>query len=476
MPLLLMLAILAATATADAIADATGDAPRGAIEATIRGTMEPLEVDLLLRNPTEEWTEVDHEHLVSETRRVRFDNLSSGVYQLRVRGPVNTEQLGTKIVLGRNDTRDTTIDIEPFLVTGRVTLGGTELGNGVIVLRHRELHWRAGIAIADDGTFRAPLWQRGAFTYSIRSLALPTEYAYAVDLDGTASSALNIDIPDGRITGIVRDAKSGAPISGTLVTLQTNLNEREEHVKLTTGPDGRFDFTGIKYGRHTVRIYPPHHLEPAPLLFTLGDNARLRELDVPVDPGRAVPIVVIDHDDHPVANARVFTVSESKLRARITTDEDGRATVAVPSTEAATLFVIPEEGPFGILRVERDQQPGLLQRVQLPPTSSSLLIRALTLTGATLPPFSLLMRYNGELVPPDVAEELTTLHGLQFMTGPDSEAHFQNLPVGSYEFWPYRTPNEAQSIMASADALMAPIQVKVRAGENKIAVRFAAKP
>jgi hypothetical protein len=124
--------------------------------------------------------------------------------------------------------------------------------------------------------------------------------------------------------------------------------------------------------------------------------------------------------------------------------------------------------------VARDPVEGRLQ-VHLPRTSSSLLIRALTTSGATMPPFSLLMRYNGELVPPDVADELTTLQGLQLMTDPNSEAHLQNIPTGTYEFWPYRTESEAQSIMASADALIAPILVKVREGENQIAVKFAAR-
>ena len=88
-----------------------------------------------------------------------------------------------------------------------------------------------------------------------------------------------------------------------------------------------------------------------------------------------------------------------------------------------------------------------------------------------MPPFALLMRFNGELVPPAVADELPIL----LMTGPESEALLENIPSGSYEFWPYRTEDEAQSIVASAAALLAPIQVNVRMGENKIAVKFAGK-
>jgi Carboxypeptidase regulatory-like domain len=463
--LLLLLAVLAATPPTAA--------QHSAIEATIRGTAEPLEVDLLLRNPADQWTEAGHQTLPPETRRVRFDGLGSGVYQLRVRGPVATEQLGTKIGVGNNDIRQITIAIEPYVLTGRVTLGETELGAGHVVLKHRELQWRAAIALGADGTFRAPLWQRGTFDCYVRSPALATDYASTLELDG-APPPLKIEIPDGRITGIVRDARSGAPVEGAIVALRTSLEQREENVKLTTGPDGRFDFTGIKSGRHTVQILPPHHLTPEPIVFSLGGDSRLRQLDVRVDPGRAVAIVAIDEKDHPVANAKVFAVAGSKVRARATTDEDGRATVALPAGETATLFVIPEEGPFGVLPVAPDPVEGRLQ-VHLPRTSSSLLIRASTTSGATMPPFSLLMRYNGELVPPDVADELTTLQGLQLMTDPNSEAHLENIPTGTYEFWPYRTENEAESIMASADALIAPILVNVREGENQIAVKFAAR-
>jgi hypothetical protein len=125
--------------------------------------------------------------------------------------------------------------------------------------------------------------------------------------------------------------------------------------------------------------------------------------------------------------------------------------------------------------VPREQTKGRLP-IYLPRSMSSLRIHAQTTTGETMPPFSLLMRYDGELVPPEVAEALSAVQGLQFMTGPESEANLQNIPSGSYEFWPYRTEDEAQSIAASADALLAPIQVNVRLGENKIVVKFAGKP
>lgn len=460
MPLILLLAMLMT---------AGESAETGAIEATIRGTKQPLEVELLRRTDAEDWTEVQHQSLPADVRQVRFDGLEPGVYQVRVAGPAPTERFATKLVVGRGNTRRTEIDIEPFAIRGKVTLGGTELGAGALFVRHREFHWRSGLPLAADGTFSGTMWQRGAFTYTVRGPALPTEFASAFEIDG--AKRLAIEIPDGRIKGIVRDA-AGAPVAGVVIRLQTSTEGREDHVRLTTGPDGRFDFNGIKYGTQTVRIFPPHHLEPDPLVFDLGTNARQRELDVKLEAGREIAIVVIDRNNDPVANAKVFTVADAKLVARAATDEDGRAAVPVPRGQAATLIVVSEDGPFATHRVAREEVKGRAA-IHLPTVSSSLLIRALTTDGQTMPPLSLLMRFNGELIPVEVAEELAAVQGLQLMTGANSEALLRNIPSGSYEFWPYRSPEEVESIVAAGAGFVAPIQVNVRTGENKIAVKFA---
>lgn len=459
MSLLLMLALLAAVPTVK---------PAGVVEATIHGTKQALEVDLLLRDPNDEWKNVAHRTLPPGTRRVRFEGLGSGVYQVLVRGTQATEQHATKIVIGGGDMRHATIDVEPFVVTGRLTYGGTHLGGGGIMLRNRDFQWRALVRVGADGTFRVPMWQRGTYTCVVRDPALPTPYTRSLEI---AAKPVTIDIPDGRIRGIVRDAKTGAPVDNALILLHTVTANSENNVNVRTSSEGRFDFAGIEHGRQTVRILPPHHLEPAPISFTLDDNARLRELDVPLDSGRSVAVLVIDRENHPAGNAKVFAVSNSQICSRATTDEDGRATVPIPNGETATLFVIAEAGPFGMLRVGREEQRGRIP-IQLPRTTSSLLIRALTTDGRAMPPFSLLMRFNGELVPPEVADELAATQGFELATGAESEAHLAGIPSGSYEFWPYRTEQEAESIVA-AGALFPPIQVDVRSGENKIAVKFA---
>jgi hypothetical protein len=193
-----------------------------------------------------------------------------------------------------------------------------------------------------------------------------------------------------------------------------------------------------------------------------------------LDPGRSVPIVVIDKEHDPIANAKVFVVADSKLRARGTTDEDGRASIPAPAGEPATLFVVAAEGPFAMMHLPVNDEKRRLQ-ISVPSSVSSLRIHAQTTDGTTMPPFSLLMRYNGELIPTEVAEELTAVQGLQLVTDEDSEAHLRNIPSGTYEFWPYRSQAEAEAIVASGSTFLAPIQVDVLTGDNEIAVKFASR-
>ena len=457
---MLLLSILAGTT-----------APQGAIEATIRGSAQTVEVHLLLRDANEQWQEVAHKMLPGSTRDIRFDGLGPGVYQLLVKGALPTERLATKVVLGANDTRVAALTIEPFDFTGHVTIGGVPLGRAELRLRHEELHWRTGVALDQEGKFRAPMWQRGNFSYSVRGGALTMPYSDKIELAGDVFA---LDIPEGRITGIVRDAKSGAVVKGAHVSLQTTAGEDEQHVRLTTDAEGKFDFTGMKYGRHTVTVTAPAYVEPEPIAFELDAKTRLRELDVRLDPGRTIAVLVTDANDDPVAEATVIALAGPRLASRTTTDEGGRAGVAAPAGEDTTLFVAAPHSGFTVVRVPRNAVNDRV-RIALARPSSSLLIHARTTEGTPMPQFSLLMRYNGTLLPAEIGEELSSLQNLALGTDTASDVVLRNIPTGTYEFWPYRTPDEAEAILAVGDDLAAPIRVEVREGENRIGVKFAVR-
>ena len=445
--------------------------PQGsAIEATIRGTDQPLDVVLLLHDG-DAWQQVDRKTLSASIHFVGFSSLQSGVYQVLVRGGTSTEQLATKVVIGDGDTRRAAIVIDPVIVVGHLPAGSS--GPGSIYLRNRDFEWRGAINIQPDGTFRFPLWQRGTFTYAVRSSALTNSYSGTIDLKGLSPIPFRIVSPDGRITGIVRDAKSESPVRGASVALLTNNSGDEHHGSAMTDVDGRFHFDGVRLGRQMIRIISPRHLEPTPVVFDLDPTHTHREVDVRLDPGRQPPVSVFDADDRPVANATLLVVADARRRSRATTDESGSARVALPENEAATLFVIPNEGAFGVLRIDPAENGAV--KIRLLRASASLRIQACTKDGKPMPRFSLLMRYNGAVVPLEVAEELSVVQRLQFVTDETSETNLRKIPPGKYEFWPYRSQEEVESILALSLDIAPPIQVDVHPGENSIAVTFAAR-
>ena len=444
---------------------------RGAIVATVSGST-PLEVTLLLRQD-DEWKEVDRRSLTPSAREVRFEKLPAGVFQILVRGPGSTEQLATKVVIGDGDTRRAQIVVDPMIVTGRLTLGGHAAGPGSISLRHKEFQWHGAVSIAADGSFQFPLWQRGPYIYGVRAAAITTPYAGTVDLEGASPIQLSIDIPDAAINGVVRDAKSGAPVSNASVALQSNSAGEEHHVSVLSDKEGRFYFNGLRFGRHTVRVVSPKYLEPLPIVVDLDATKSRRDLDVPLETGIRTTVVVIDAGNRPVADAALFAVADARRRSRGSTDEKGSALLSLPESGAVTLFAIANEGGFAVVRLERGTEGRVT--LHLLRAASSLRIRASTTDGKPMPRFSMLMRYEGELMPLEVAEELTVSQGLQFTTNEASEMYLQNIPAGRYEFWPFRNMEEAESILAAGSGVTPPIQVDVHAGENSIVVKFAAR-
>jgi hypothetical protein len=130
--------------------------------------------------------------------------------------------------------------------------------------------------------------------------------------------------------------------------------------------------------------------------------------------------------------------------------------------------VVPNEGSLAIRRLRTADEDVL--RVSVPSGSASLEIVMLTTEGAALPDVGLLMRYNGELIPPEVGREIERYLGVALHTDANGTTTLPHIPPGVYEFWPYRSEGEAASIVAAA--LAAPINVNVVTGPNKATVRF----
>jgi len=452
---------------------AANTAATSSIHATIHGTNDPLIVSLLQPDPVGAWHEITHRRIPASQRQIDFDGLAAGVYQVRVQRADGYEQAGTKIIAGAGEKREAEIAIDPVELSGSVHLADMPLTKAVIGLRHSELQWQVAIPVGNDGTFRTRLWQRGSFDYRILSPALAIPYHHMVTFKGGEPIRWDLRLPDRRVVGIVRDRVSGAAVGGALLRVNSFAGEMKHHSRMQASADGRFDIAAMEPAVVTIDARREGYLDgtSAPLTLTTADH--LRETVVILEPGTVVPLTLHDVGGHPLNDATVLTVVDGAVRAEVSTNSDGRAHVTLPRGRAATVYAIPHDGSFAVVHVAKaEEAPASLT---LPRPTSSLRIATRTTDGKPLADVSLLMRANGELIPPAVAEELEFQQGLILRTDERGEAVLRKLPPGSYEFWPYSERSEAEALVETAPSVHAPIVVDVKTGENTIAVSFRAR-
>jgi hypothetical protein len=395
----------------------------------------------------------------SGTREATFTGIEPGVYRAVMHGEGPLQRLAAKVVVGRADVRRVELAPKPRPALIRVTRGGKPAAGTFVELMHTESQWRAKVPSGVE----TELWEGGTFTLAVRGSGLVTPFVGRIELHG---GEVAIDIPAGTVGGFVRDA-TGAAVANAAVMLKTTVAGRGGTVRTATDGMGRFDFTAVRAGRQSVRVAAPGYLWSEPVTFD-GDT---RDLDVAVDHGVSRQLTVAAADGTPIAGAYIAAVSGSAVVATSLSDADGKATIAT-TNGGATLFVVPKDGSFAIRRIGADEKR---VRVDVPAAAASLEVALLTTSGTPIPDISLLLRYNGELVPPDVARELERRQRLKFVSGSDGRVVFARVPRGVYELWPYGSEEEAEAIVASASALEAPANVQVVTGENRITMRFRSR-
>ncbi|HEY6140226.1 MAG TPA: carboxypeptidase-like regulatory domain-containing protein [Thermoanaerobaculia bacterium] len=448
-------------------------ATTSSIHATIRGTRDPLVVSLLQRDRMleNEWHQVAQRRIEAKQRHVDFDGLAAGVYQVRVQRDGGYEQAGTKVVLGAGEKRSAEVAVDPVEISGSVLLVDVPLSKCIVKLRHADLQWNLAIPTGDDGKFRVRLWQRGSFEYLVRSPVLATPYHHFITFKGRTPIRWDLRLPDRRVIGTVRDRVTGAPIAGATLRVNSVMGDMKHHSRTEVGTDGRFDLAAMEPSIVTIDASREGYLDGTSDPLTLFSSDRLRETVVTLEPGDVVPLTLRDSKGRPVADATMLTVIDGVARAWVSTGSDGRARVTLPRGRAATLYAIPHEGSFAVVHIVKPEETPAI--VTLPHPASSLRIVTRTTDGKPLTNVALLMRANGELIPPIVAEELEVQQKLTLRTDERGEALLHNLPSGSYEFWPYSQAGEAAAIAEGGGA--APIVVDVKTGENSIAVNFRAR-
>jgi len=392
-----------------------------------------------------------------------FDGLGAGSYVLVLRGAAPLERLGTPIIVGDGDTRRVTVAIHPLPFQGVFTLVGKPVANATVALESADFGWRTELRTDGEGRAHGFVWQRGELTATVAG-----NRHHKVVLQGRDEISLRLDLADRVIRGRVSD-RDGLPVPGAGVLLRTTSANGGTSQQTDTGADGTYAFNGVDPGEQRVALAPLGYLIPEPVKFKMNAADTLRDASFVLDTGALHVLRVRDAAGHPAAGAQVIAVVYGAMRARAMADNEGRAELPLPK-EPAVVHVLGRDGAFTSLRVAEDVTP-----VALPPPASSLSIATRTSDGKPLPNVSFLPAFEGVLMPPAVVRWLESIHGTPLRTGADGEVTLSNIPAGPYQFWPYRTDEEAEAIVA-AGAFNAPITVNVKSGANAIVVDFTPRP
>jgi hypothetical protein len=334
--------------------------------------------------------------------------------------------------------------------------------------------WHSAAITNAQGEVESRTWDHGEYNLYVTRAADRAPYRATITLHDLALATFAIDMPDRVLRGRVLDG--GQPVADAIVVAQpvASGDEPASPRRTVTGGDGAFAFDGVSDGNFELRVTPRAHLRPDPLHFAIAADEKEHRVDVLLPRGRSRDVLVLDRTGAPLAGAAVVCAEGNRVRSVAQTDAAGRATTVLPREAESTLYVFPANGSLAVRHLDREPGDGAI-RISVPPPAAALEINTLTTTGAPLPEVALLMRYNGEVVPPAVANELRKQQGSTLETDADGSTRLANIPTGTYEFWPYRTPEEAEALLASSIAAEAPITVNVVTGENKATVRFQAR-
>lgn len=395
---------------------------------------------------------------------VRFPDLKEGLYLVLASGPQPLQRLSAKVNLGMSGAA-LRLAVPDGKTALAVTLAGRPLPRAQVAFTHEELRWHTEVDTDERGRFEGPLWEPGAYAANVTRTRGTAPHLVDVTL---SSAPLEIDVPARHVSGSVRTV-DGKPFAGAVVTLRSESAASTLTARTKSGADGRYEFFGVREGAQTLMASAPSYLASDAARFdvrgTVDHNA-----DLVLARGERRTVRVVDGRNAAIAGATLFTSCDGHVKSMASTNADGRADVAVPSDARCTIYAVPAAGSIAAAPFESPAE--LIIRV--PDGSSSLRLVLRSEAGESFSDLRLLMRIDGTVVPPEVAR-LLSAHGFVLRTNDEGTISLPRIPAGTYEFWPYFTQSEGQTIYEVASEITAPISVQVLPGQNNATVRLKAR-
>lgn len=435
------------------------------VDVSRNGFTGPLEIAVAPRveGRLPEWSVT--KTLAAGKSSVAFPDLANGLYIVLARGTHPLQRLSAKVNLG-SDGSTVHLDVPKANAALCVTLAGDPLPHAAVTLTHDELRWHTDLETDQDGRFAGALWEPGLYSANVTRDRGSGPHLADIVLSPTP---LTIDVPDRHVTGRVL-TDDGEPVADALVMLRSENSVSTLTVRTKTAPDGRFAFFGVREAGHTLSARAPSYLNSDSVMFDLRRASAHHAADLVLTRGEPRTVRVVDARNAAIDRATLITSCDGHVKSTVVTNAEGSAEVAVPAKASCAVFALPKEGSIAVARFEAAKT--LLVRV--PDGSSSLRLALKSDAGAAFPDMSLLMRIDGVVVPPAIARVLAT-RGFSLVTDETGSISLAHIPPGTYEFWPYRTASEGQTIYEVSAESAAPISLSVLTGENNATVRFKAR-
>lgn len=404
---------------------------------------------------------------------ITFEDLDGGSYTALVRGKEPLQQLAVSVRCEAGATNRRKVRIDPLPVTVRVTRGEQPVAGERVELQNKADRWSATIHTGVDGRWSSEAWQRGSYLCAAGGDDAAAPYITFASLGGNDAAEVSIELPERSIAGTVKDAATGDPVPNARVQLDsTNADGTGSSLAVTSDAAGLFRFDAVHAGSHTVYVRAEQYLTSPQSTFELGESETTHVLTIALTRGIGRTIRVVNRANVPLAGATVISAADGTVDQILSTDGEGRAEVRAREGREAVVYVIPREGSFAVTRIRGVRGDDGESRIVVPDGNASLEIRTSDVDGHPIPNVRFLLRYEGELIPPDVAMRLERLAGLSAHTDATGVALLDRVPPGFFELWPLRTRAEAEAILASLGPT-APVQVAVKPGANVAAMTFA---
>ncbi|HYH08403.1 MAG TPA: carboxypeptidase regulatory-like domain-containing protein [Thermoanaerobaculia bacterium] len=403
---------------------------------------------------------------------VKFEDLAPGDYIVLAKGDQPWERLGEVVHVMQGLIERVRPSIIPFPVAVRARFDGEPLARAEVVLTHKDGHWEEKLALDEAGEASAELWQEGRVTAAVHSTAMTAPWLERRTLSGD-DTELRLDIPAREINGTVLDARSGEPIANAALRLKVT---GDDGTSLTVGAksdaEGRFRIAPVAYGQHLLKAAAANH-PPVDVAYSFREPEERRSLTLRLDPAATVRVTVTDPRGTPIPGARAMHFQSFGRRLGIArTDATGIVEIPVPDDAPSELYVVPRDGSFGFVQLKTDVEEIPLR---ISDASCRIVLRAQSDQHAPIPDLSVVVRYNGRVLPPDVLEALRTMQGARTVSDHRGEIVLERMPAGIYEFWPVGTPAELRAL-ASGVGPEAPVRITAAPGENVALLTFAAVP